>query len=465
VSFETVPELEEIGMKHAKSKRDASREITRRDLLRLGGVLAIGAAGPFVLRHAGAADAFGWRRFAGQSLFIQFTKHPWTTSVIKLLPEFEKQTGITVEFSELPELQARQKLTVEFTAGVGGIDAFFTSLHVEKRRFWKSGWYADLSKLLKDPTMTAPDYDWNDNAKAARAAVTQPDGTISALPTIVDSNCVFYRKDLFQERGFRPPQTMREMEECAQKLHDPKKNFYGFVGRGLKNANAMSFNWALYNMGGNFMTKDRKASLNTPEAVKAMDWYTGLLRRFAPPGVVSFNWYEASSVFLQGQAAMYLDAIGFGVQFEDKEKSRVVGKVGYMAPPAGPGGHFCTVNNNGVGISAQTKRLGPAYFFAQWATSKPVAIKVLVEGTLGPRDSIWNDPLVKANFKMPPDYVTAYRDALKVGVPGHPEIVGVTEYRDIIGVAIQRAIEGAKSSEVLAQAQKEFQELLDATEK
>jgi hypothetical protein len=43
--------------------------------------------------------------------------------------------------------------------------------------------------------------------------------------------------------------------------------------------------------------------------------------------------------------------------------------------------------------------------------------------------------------------------------------VGVTEYRDIIGVAIQKAIEGAKSAEVLAAAQKEFQEVLDKTEK
>jgi len=71
---------------------------------------------------------------------------------------------------------------------------------------------------------------------------------------------------------------------------------------------------------------------------------------------------------------------------------------------------------------------------------------------------------VKLNFKMPSDYVPASRDALKIGVPNLPEIVGVTEYRDIIGVAFQKAIEGAKSEEVLAQAQKEFQELLDRTE-
>ena len=45
------------------------------------------------------------------------------------------------------------------------------------------------------------------------------------------------------------------------------------------------------------------------------------------------------------------------------------------------------------------------------------------------------------------------------------DTTGVTEYRDAIGVAIQKAIEGAKSADVLAQAQTEFQEILDKTEK
>jgi hypothetical protein len=43
--------------------------------------------------------------------------------------------------------------------------------------------------------------------------------------------------------------------------------------------------------------------------------------------------------------------------------------------------------------------------------------------------------------------------------------VDVTQYRDIIGLAIQKAIEGSKPADVIAQADKEFQEMLDKTEK
>ncbi len=452
-------------MERRKRSGGRGHGVTRRDLLRLGGAAAAGTAvGPFVMRVARAADGFNWQRFKGSKIFIQFTKNPWSDTMEKLLPEFEKQTGIRAEFSDLPEIQARQKLTVEFTAGSGGIDVWYTSMHVEKRRFWRSGWYFDVSKFLKDPTMTAPDYDWNDMAPGAKQIATQPDGSISGLPAFVDPWILFYRKDLFAQKGLKPPKTLAEMEEFAQKFHGAPA-LYGFVARGLKNANAPAWDWVLFSVGGNFQTKDGKASLNTPEAVKAMDYYAGMLKRFAPPGVVNFNWYECSSAFMQGQVAMYFDGVNFASQFEDKEKSKIAGKVGYAVLPAGPAGHFSPIFGNAVAVSAQSKNQGPAYFFAQWATSKQGAIKELLAGVGSARASVWNDKEVKAKAKMPADWSQAYVDSLKIGRLGLPEIVGVTEYRDIIGVAIQKAIEGAKSADVLAQAQKEFQEVLDKTEK
>ena len=66
---------------------------------------------------------------------------------------------------------------------------------------------------------------------------------------------------------------------------------------------------------------------------------------------------------------------------------------------------------------------------------------------------------------MPADWYEAYLASLKIGKAGLPEIVDVTQYRDIIGVAIQKAIEGGNSAQLIAQANKEFQELLDKTEK
>jgi len=91
-------------------------------------------------------------------------------------------------------------------------------------------------------------------------------------------------------------------------------------------------------------------------------------------------------------------------------------------------------------------------------------VRELMAGVGVGRTSTWDSPEVKAKPKMPADWYQAYQASLKIGRQGLPEIVGVTEYRDIIGVAIQKAIEGAPPAQVLAQAQKDFQDMLNRTE-
>jgi len=448
-----------------RSRRDAgSRGMTRRDVLRLGATVAAGAAvGPFVATP-GHGQTFNWQRFKGKELYCIFYKHPWIDEMVKYFPEFQDLTGIKVNYEVLPEVQGRQKLTVEMTAGSGGLDAWHASMHVEKRRFWKSGWFQPLNAFLQDRSLTAPDYDWNDFTQGAQNDVTQPDKSISAIPTFVDVFTLFYRKDLFQAKGIKVPQTMAELEDAAKKLHDPPR-MYGFVSRGLKNANATPWAWVIYSLGGEYLTKDGKSAIGSPEWVKSLEWYAGMLRRFAPPGVVNFNWYEASSAFMQDQVAIYYDGVNFANQFEVPEKSKIAGKVGYAVLPAGPAAHVAPTYTNAMAVSAQSRNKEAAYLLIQWATTKQMCKRELLSGVGVGRISPWSDPEVKAKPKMPADWYTAYLESLKIGRAGLPEIVDVTQYRDIFGVAIQKAIEGGNPAELVAQANKEFQELLDKTEK
>jgi multiple sugar transport system substrate-binding protein len=437
--------------------------LSRRTILRLGGAALAGTAtGPFV-RTPARAQGFNWRRFQGKELFFLFYKHPWVDEIVKHVPEFESLTGMKVKYEILPEVQGRQKLVIEMTAGSGGVDGFHSSTHVEKRQFWKSGWYQPLNKFLEDPTLTPPDFDWADIVPGAKAAVLQPDKSISGIPTFVDPFVLFYRRDLYAARGLKPPKTLDEMEAQAKAFHSPPQ-MYGIVYRGLKNANATPWAYVLFAFGGEYLTKDGKANMTTPEWVKSMDYYVRLLRSYGPPGVVNFNWYECSSAFMQGQVAIYFDGVNFANQFEDPAKSKVAGKVGYAALPAGPAGHYTCTFTNAMAVSAQSRNKEAAYLFCAWSTNKANCKRELLAGVGVSRASTWNEPEVKAKPKMPQGWYDAYLASLKIGRPGLPEIVGVTEYRDIIGVAIQKAIEGAPSAQVLAEAQKEFQDLLNRTE-
>ena len=353
----------------------AARRLTRRAFLATAAAGA--AAGPFVFTPA-RAQGFNWKRFQGKELFLLLTKHPFVDVLEKNIPEFEALSGMKVKWETLPEIQARQKMTVEMTANSGGIDAFFTSLHVEKKRFWKAGWYHPLNQFLQDATLTSPDFDWNDFSPGARAGVTQPDGSISALAAFIDANVFFYRKDLFGPKNLTPPKTLADLEPLVQKLHAPPGT-YGIVLRGLKNANATQYPSILFPMGGTYL-KDGKAALDSKEQVAAIDLYSKLLRQYGPPGVVNFNWYECSASFMQGQVAIYMDGVNFASQFEDPAKSKVVGKVGYAVLPSGPGGHFSPIYITGMAVNAQSRNKEASYLFCQWATNKANAVRELMAG-------------------------------------------------------------------------------------
>ena len=240
---------------------------------------------------------------------------------------------------------------------------------------------------------------------------------------------------------------------------------YGIVLRGLKNANATQYPSILFPMGGTYLRRTARPRSTARSRSPRSICYAKLLRQYGPPGVVNFNWYECSASFMQGQVAIYMDGVNFASQFEDAAKSKVVGKVGYAVLPSGPGGHFSPIYITGMAVSSQSRNKEAAYLFAQWATNKQNAVREL-HGRRRRRPHLapGTDPEVKAKPKMPADWYQAYQASLKIGRQGLPEIVGVTEYRDIIGVAIQKAIEGAPSAQVLAQAQKEFQDMLNKTE-
>ena len=54
---------------------------------------------------------------------------------------------------------------------------------------------------------------------------------------------------------------------------------------------------------------------------------------YGPPGITGYTQDEEWQAFLQGDAAMYLDASVFTGAVNDPAKSKVVGKVGYALHP------------------------------------------------------------------------------------------------------------------------------------
>ncbi len=435
--------------------------IGRRTLLT--GTAAMLAAPAVVSRAAG----FDWQQCKGQTITVSLTKSPRADNLQAHQKEFEALTGIKVLSEQMPEQQQRPKMVMELASGRPSFDVTHFSLHVSKRVVGVGRWLEDMRPYLANQQLTAPDYDFADMSTGAMRAATQPDGRIDSLPVESDVWLVYYNKQIFADRGLTFPKTFDEMLATARKINDAKNGVYGFVARGLKNANVPVWTSLLLGQDQETVTPDGKTLLtDTAGAIWAGEMYKQLLRAAAPPGVVGFNWNECQTSFMLGKIGMWMDGVGFAPPLLDKKVSKIYDHVGFGVMPAGPKAHYCPVFTDAVGIPSQSKAKQAAFLYCQWATSKPMCLNLVnMGGGASPRQSTYKEPSLMSNNPFGQEWLATLLTSLTIARAGLPEIVPVTEFRDVFGIALTNMIGGADPAAELKKATETFKPVLEQSQK
>ncbi len=411
---------------------------------------------PAAQAPAGGEAAAGDMPYAGTTLRLVGANHPWQVAITPLLAEFEAATGIKVNFEAYGEDQLNQRLTTEFTAGSSDIDVFMQRPLQEARVMQMNGWYEDLAACVSDP-----DYDFEDLADGA-VGTTTVNGVLTGIPIVTEQEVLYYRKDLLEAAGLSVPTTLDELKAAAEALTDKDNEMYGFVARGQRSPLVTQFSSFLYSMGGDWFDENRQATINTPEALAAIDLYATMLREYGPPGVLNMSWPQAVAIFAQGNAALYTDASSIYANVLDPELSTVADKTGVAVFPAGPAGSIMyNVTSWGLAMYSGSQNKDAACEFIKWATSKEIVLKTQGEGAVpGARESVWADPAGAAAF--PADWVEAVAASANGRGYDRPLVTAVTEARDIIGGAVNVAIEGGDFTAAANEANAQFQALLDS---
>lgn len=436
--------------------------MNRRTLLKTGtSVLGASAFGLPSIGHA--ADGFDWKQCKGQTIVVTMSKNPRADTLQKYQREFEDMTGIKVESEQMPEQQQRSKAILELSTGRPSFDVFHYSLHVSKRIVGNGKWLEDLRPYVANPSLTAPDFDFADFSKPSVEAATQPDGRMDSLPLETDFWLIYYNKELFAQKGVKVPATFDEMLQAARALTDKGSGTYGFVARGLRNANVPVWTNILLGQNQATVTPNGRALLtDTPEAIAAAQYYQAIMRDCAPPGVVGFNWNECQTSFMQGKIGMWMDGVGFTPPLVDKTKSKIANHVGFAVMPAGPKTHACSVFTDAVGVSAKSKVKNASYLYCQWATGKRMLLNMVsAGGGASPRLSTYQDPDLMKNSPFGQEWLTTLLESAKIARLGLPEIVPVTEFRDVFGVALTDMIGGTDPAAALRKATDNFKPVLE----
>jgi len=235
------------------------------------------------------------------------------------------------------------------------------------------------------------------------------------------------------------------------------------VSRGRKTQAPYSWTHWLYANGGSWGTPEGKPAINTPAAIAATQQYVRLLRNYGDPGVTDNGPMEVQSLFLQGRAAMILDAVTWGGIFNDSTRSKVVGKwAGALAPP-GPAGVTYELSAWSLAMSPFSQKQRQHGFSssgrpARRCNGRCISAASRCRGNL-------SGPTPNGKSKMEPGwYEAALIQAQNSRPIGHPPFVAAPEVTDIVGIAINNALAGKDVKTEMDAAAKKMAEVLEKTE-
>lgn len=395
----------------------AGSSISRRSFLK--GSITAGAAavmGPTLLSACGssgnsttptslqpykAAD-INWKKASGTTVPVAIIAATYFSNMQEMLPQFQELTGITVKAEEIPPDKIRENVVRDLSTKTG---RYFT--HAADPMYYPlyaaNDWVVPLETFLQDQELCNPDWFALDDIFKIWRQADSVDGHLLGMPYDGEVTVQVYRTDLYDKAGLKPAETMSQFQSNAAKLNNPSKRIWGTALRGLPGAgqNMYIFPSLFTEWGASWFDSSGSPTVNSPQAVAALEYYVNLLNDYAPSAVVNWNWPDIAEAFARGTLASYIDAHSSAAVLTDPKQSIVTKDLGFARWPKGPSGKRCTsIWNWGFPINASLskKQQEATWLFIQWATSKETQIRTSYryQGASKRsgvnRDSIWRDP-------------------------------------------------------------------------
>lgn len=393
-------------------------------------LIALSAApAPAVAQAAWAIDKAA-APLKGTKVKILFLDRPGYRAIIKLLPEFEKQTGIKVNYEVVPYENAREKQVLNFTSQ-GDLTMALVDL-VWIGEFAESGWILPIDKFSKDAAITDPNLDLKGFFPLLLNAFGTWDKQVYGLPFDNYSGLLFYNQCMLKEAGFdKPPQTWAELKDVyAPKLNKPDKKQFAFALQSLRGEtqSADSFMRFLWPFGGSLLDKDFKSNLMSKGSQAGLKFRQELLKDM-PPGVVSWDHAEAVNALAQGQVAMITEWSAFYGTLTDPKTSKLGDCLGVAPEPKGPAGRLPALGGFSLAVAAQATpaQQKASWIFIQWATSEAIARAYVEAGGVSGRMAIYKDPAIQAKFKYVKPMVESWQQGVPEFRPRFPAWSSITE--------------------------------------
>jgi len=367
---------------------------------------------------------------------------PETRIIEQLLPEFERKTGIKVQFEIVQYGDMHAKLVTQFLSPRSQYDI------VQVDNYWAgefpaAGWIEPLDKYVERDK-----FDLSQYLPSMLEMVGYYQGKLYMIPQYNYAMGLIYRTDLMEDpvlqqkfeatygRKMELPKTVREYVELCEFM---QKNA-GVAGSAMQagRGDPIVMEWSnyLFSNGGAYYDENWRAVVNSPQAIEATELYVRNVKNGAPAGALSYNLDDAYRVMSQGRAFSMISYHWMLPQLNDPANSVVAGKVALTTMPGGKG------LNGGWGwaIAHNSQYKEEVWEFIKWVESKEIAIKRAVMGGAPTRYDAFRDPQVLANWPWYAEVEKIAEDAKPV-----PEFTYSTQMIEVLGRELSLAVSGQKT--------------------
>jgi len=399
------------------------------------------------------------RPYSGRTIKILGENLPPLQSLERLRGDFERSTGIKLDINLKDHSTAIRSILAGSLSHEYDYDLVFIP-HKEMGRLVATDSVLPLDQFFRQRGLRDPTFD-------PKKQLVQPffdevgtyQGRWYGLPLYLGGSIVVYRRDLaeseqeraayrarFGEEMVVPPKTHEQWLHLAQHFYRPDAQppLYGIAL--LLSDEALWYEWqsALFSFNGNVLDAKHgweygDVVVNSPEAIKATDFYRDL-SHYAPPDAVKYSWPLGIAKMQAGVNFMTLLQYDVVNEFENPERTKLAGKFGYFLPPDVNGGCASQLES-WVGFIPKSARSPEAsWLLLQWMMRPDIQIQLHLEGNVSPRLSTYDDPRIRSQR---PTAVILESLHCMTPKPTIPEADGIQQ---ILTEELQTALSGKASS-------------------
>jgi multiple sugar transport system substrate-binding protein len=391
----------------------------------------IGAAA--IALSVGSAGAEDWsfataaKPYAGTTIRVLDEITPLQETLSKIIPDFEKETGIKVEWELLNHFEVINKGQADFLSGRGHYDAVM--MHsFQLGPLLAADTIRPIDDLVANPKLMDPGLDTDDFTQSTYKTLAFHGGKQYGFINWNYNMVYWARADLLnnpeEQAAFKakygydlgPAKTQEEMRDIAEFFTRKKgeklagkpleSDFYGIVLEGIKGGTTFTSMWRnfIQNYGGDIVDKDGKPTIDSPEAIKGIKAWAALWK-FGPPGMAEYSLVDVPTVMGNGIAAQTIAWSDFVLGIDKPGASPLAGQFVYAPVPVAKGmeGHRHTESEPSVTvISKASKNPEATFLFLEWLVTKKLQDRLieLGQGGVPIRESSWALPAMKSDSNL-----------------------------------------------------------------